>query len=63
MITVTFKGGPRHGITREYPKDPRSIGCRTECDEAGIPRGVYQTKPDTEGVGLIATWHVPKRKD
>jgi len=63
---VFFEGGPRDGkLSDRYPRNPKIIGCRDECDAAGIPRGVYRDSGRGEGKEespRVLYWYLPKSR-
>ena len=56
MVLVTFKGGPRDGQHKHYPRNPRSIGCVDEWKAAGLRKGLYRVSKDQVGAFLTAQW-------
>ncbi len=56
MVLVTFEGGPRHNQHKNYPKNPRMVGCVDEWKAAGIKKGIYRIGKDQTGPFLTAVW-------
>jgi hypothetical protein len=56
MVLVSFVGGPRDGQHKNYPKNPRVIGCVDEWKAAGIKKGLYKVPKDQTGPFITANW-------
>ena len=54
-MLVHFIGGPRAGTSKEYPCDPKVLGCIDEVKANKIPPGTYRTTSKA-GDSVTMTW-------